>query len=194
MTFRQRLLKFFYPALMWLTRMMGRNTHSFTGSHPPPESFYQLKAMLNNGKTLEFESLKGKKVLIVNTASHCGYTGQYAELQKLSEAYADRLTVIGFPANDFKEQETGTDEEIASFCQVNYGVSFPLVKKSVTIRAPEQNPVYQWLTDPHKNGWNKKQPAWNFTKYLVDETGHLARYFGPSVSPLSAEVKEAVEA
>lgn len=193
MTIRQRILKATYPFLMWLTRLTGRNTHAFSGHNKPPVSFFSLNTTLNNGQVLDFELLRGKKVLLVNTASDCGYTGQYSELQKLADEYPDRLVVIGFPANDFKEQEKGTDAEIAAFCQTHYGVKFPLAKKSVTIHSPHQNPVYQWLTDPARNGWNKKQPAWNFSKYLVDESGTLARYFGPSVSPLSPEIRQAIE-
>ena len=113
-------------------------------------------------------------------------------MQKLADDQKDKLLVIGFPANDFKEQEKGTDEEIAQFCKMNFGVSFPLAKKSVVIRSAQQNPVYQWLTDSTRNGWNKKPPTWNFTKYLVNEEGKLTHYFGPSVSPLSKDVLDAV--
>ncbi len=192
MSYRQKILKAVYPAWMWLTKLTGKNTQALTGDKQPPVSFYSLNATLNNGDTLEFSGLKGKKVLLVNTASDCGYTHQYEDLQSLADKYKDRLVVIGFPANDFKEQEKGTDEEIASFCKLNYGIRFPLVKKSVVIRSPEQNPVFQWLTDSSKNGWNKKQPAWNFTKFLVDEQGKLTHYFGPSVSPTGRDVQEAI--
>ena len=101
--------------------------------------------------------------------------------------------MIGFPANDFKEQEKGTDEEIMQFCKLNYGVTFPLMKKSVVIRSAGQNPVFQWLTDSAKNGWNNKYPSWNFSKYLVNENGILTNYFDPSVSPLGKEIREAIE-
>ena len=104
-----------------------------------------------------------------------------------------KLLVIGFPANDFKEQEKGTDEEIMQFCKLNYGVTFPLMKKSVVIRSAGQNPVFQWLTDSAKNGWNNKYPSWNFSKYLVNENGILTNYFDPSVSPLGKEIREAIE-
>lgn len=156
-------------------------------------SFYSLSATRNDGGRIDFTSLRGKKVMIVNTASECGYTNQYEDLQNLHERFGDRLVILAFPANDFKEQEKGTDEEIAQFCKVNYGISFPLMKKSVVVRSPGQNPVYVWLTDPAKNGWNGKQPSWNFSKYLVDEEGRLTHYFDPSISPTSDEVLEAVE-
>lgn len=192
MTYRQKVLKAIYPALMWFTKLTGKNNNELTGDKPPPVSFYSLKTTLNNGDTLDFAGLKGKKVLLVNTASDCGYTNQYTDLQKLADEHKDKLLVIGFPANDFKEQEKGTDEEIAQFCKLNFGISFALSKKSVVIRSAQQNSVFQWLTDPSRNGWNSKQPSWNFTKYLVDEEGKLMNYFGPSVSPLSKDVLDAV--
>ena len=131
--------------------------------------------------------------MLVNTASDCGYTNQYTDLQKLADEYKDKLIVLGFPANDFKEQEKGTDEEIAAFCKLNFGVTFPLMKKTVVLRSAQQNPVYQWLPEEAKNGWNSKVPSWNFTKYLVNGEGVLTNYFGPSVSPLSKELITAIE-
>ena len=188
MTYRQKILKAVYPALMWWTKITGKNTKELSGDKQPPVSFYTLKGQLNNGDTLDFNDLKGKKVMLVNTASNCGYTNQYSDLQKLADEYKDKLIVLGFPANDFKEQEKGTDAEIATFCQRNFGVTFPLMKKSVVIKSTEQNPVYQWLTDSGKNGWNTKPPAWNFAKYIVNEKGVLTKYFGSSISPLDNEV------
>ncbi|MEI9808465.1 MAG: glutathione peroxidase [Bacteroidota bacterium] len=193
MTYRQKVLKAVYPALMWWAKLTGKNTKELAGTQQPPVSFYTLKTTLNNGSELDLSTLKGKKVLLVNTASDCGYTHQYEDLQKLAEEYKDKLVIIGFPANDFKEQEKGTDEEIAKFCKLNYGVSFPLMKKSTVIKAPEQNIVFQWLSDSAKNGWNNNPPSWNFTKYLVNEEGVLVNYFGPSISPLSKDVLDAVK-
>ena len=138
------------------------------------------------------QHLKGKKVMLVNTASDCGYTDQYDDLQKLYEEYKDKLVVIGFPANDFKEQEKGTDEEIAQFCKLNFGVTFPLMKKSSVIKGPQQNEVFKWLTDSAKNGWNNKPPSWNFSKYIVNEEGVLTNYFGSSISPMSKDVLKAI--
>lgn len=193
MTYRQKVLKAVYPALMWFTKLTGKNTKELSGAKEPPVSFYSNKAITINGDTLDFASLKGKKVLLVNTASDCGYTNQYDDLQKLSADYKDKLVVVGFPANDFKEQEKGTNDEIAKFCKVNFGVTFPLMEKSSVIKSPLQNSVFQWLTDPAKNGWNGKAPTWNFSKYLVNEKGELTNYFDPSVSPLSEAVKKAIE-
>ncbi len=193
MTYRQKVLKAVYPALMWFTKLTGKNTKELSGDKQPPVSFYSLKATANNGDTLDFASLQGKKVMLVNTASDCGYTNQYDDLQQLAEKYKDKLVVIGFPANDFKEQEKGTDEDIAAFCKRNYGVTFPLMQKSTVVRSSKQNPVYQWLTDSTKNGWNNKPPAWNFTKYIVDEKGVLTNYFGSSVSPIDKDVLDAIK-
>ena len=179
---------------MWYSRKSEKRKKILQNRNSvrPLRSFYSLSAPLNNNTELNFDSLKGKKVLLVNTASDCGYTNQYDDLQKLFETTKDKLIVIGFPANDFKEQEKGNDEEIAQFCRINYGVTFPLVKKSTVVKSPTQNQVFQWLTDKNKNGWNDRQPVWNFSKYLVNEEGKLIYYFDPSVSPTSNVVINAI--
>jgi glutathione peroxidase len=193
MTFRQKILRTTYPVLMWFTKVAKINAGS-TSKHMvnPPVSFFTLSVELNDGSVLNFESLKGKKILLVNTASNCGYTNQYDDLQKLAEQYKGKLEVIGFPANDFKEQEKSNDAEIAAFCKRNYGVTFPLVNKSNVIKGPNQHPVFNWLSDSAKNGWNKKAPSWNFSKYLVNERGELTNYFDPGISPLGNEVLKAI--
>jgi glutathione peroxidase len=195
MTYRQKVLKAVYPALMWMNKVTGKKSKVMSNDKTtsPPQSLYNLSVQLNTGNTLRFDSLKGKKILIVNTASNCGYTNQYEDLEKLYEKYKDKLAIIGFPANDFKEQEKGTDEEIAQFCKLNYGVQFSLAKKSSVIKSDLQNEVFKWLTDKSKNGWNEQQPTWNFSKYLIDENGALIKYFDPAVSPASDEVIKAIE-
>lgn len=195
MTARQKILKAVYPAWMWLSRMTGKNNaHAITSKQmKPPVSFYSLKMPSNTGSEIDFSQFKGKKVMLVNTASNCGYTNQYDDLEKLYKEHAGKLVILAFPANDFKEQEKGSDEEIAQFCKLNFGISFPLMKKTVVIKMQGQNPVFQWLTDPAKNGWNSMQPEWNFSKYLVNEEGVLTNYFGPMVSPLSKEVITAIQ-
>lgn len=193
MSGKQKFLKKFYPIFMWGSRLTSNNNTILSHEKvTAPVSFYSLQAILNDGSVFDFSALKGKKALLVNTASNCGYTNQYEELQKLYKENEDKLVVIGFPANDFKEQEKGTDEEIASFCKLNYGVTFPLMKKSVVIKSPVQHEVFKWLTDPEKNGWNSKQPSWNFSKYLVDEEGSLINYFGPAISPLGSDIINAI--
>jgi glutathione peroxidase len=177
---------------MKLGKSLGVKSKVITNEvdHKPIVSFYNLKGIVNNGLQINFQRFKGKKVLIVNTASDCGYTNQYNELQKLNELYKHNLTILGFPSNDFKEQEKGSDQEIAIFCYATFGIQFRLMKKSRVIKGDAQNEVYQWLTDRNKNGWNERQPEWNFSKYLVDENGALTHYFGPGVSPLSDDVKK----
>lgn len=193
MTLRQKILKWIYPLLMWYKRTSAQNKKPESERKAEPAvSFYSLSAELNNGDELPFKSLEGKKVLIVNTASNCGYTGQYAVLQQLYAEYKDKLLILAFPSNDFKEQEKGTDEEIARFCQVNFGVSFPLIKKSVVVKGKNQNKVFEWLTHKELNGWNEQQPSWNFSKYLINENGILTHYFDPAVSPSGQEVLKAI--
>lgn len=195
MTIRQRVLKAVYPAFTWWGRISGKNSKVFVNESPaaPPQSLYNLSVTLNNGDSIPMSMYKGKKILIVNTASDCGYTDQYDDLQKLYEENKEQLVVIGFPANDFKEQEKGTDDEIAQFCRLNYGVTFPLAKKSSVKAGPDQNPVFQWLTDKNKNGWTSKKPSWNFSKYLINEEGVLVNYFDPSISPTGKEVTGAIK-
>lgn len=193
MTLRQKILKWIYPLLMWYKRTSAQNKKPESEHKAEPAvSFYSLSAELNNGDELPFKRLEGKKVLIVNTASNCGYTGQYAVLQQLYAEYKDKLLILAFPSNDFKEQEKGTDEEIARFCQVNFGVSFPLIKKSVVVKGKNQNKVFEWLTHKELNGWNEQQPSWNFSKYLINENGILTHYFDPAVSPSGQEVLKAI--
>ncbi|MBS1916360.1 MAG: glutathione peroxidase [Bacteroidetes bacterium] len=194
MTLRQSLLKSIYPVFIFLRKLSGSDSRNKSNSFmkEPVVSFYSLKTNLNNGTEIDFKNFEGKKVLLVNTASDCGFTPQYEELQKLYTQYVDKLVVIAFPSNDFKQQEKGSDEEIAAFCEINYGVTFPLTKKSVVRKNGEQNNVFQWLSDKAKNGWNDQPPTWNFSKYLVDEKGTLLAYYDPSVSPLSNEIVTAI--
>jgi glutathione peroxidase len=194
MTYRQKVLKAFYPALMWLNKLTGSKTkeEKQVTLKAPPVSFYTLRTPLGDGSTLNFETLKGKKVLLVNTASNCGYTPQYEALQQLSEKYKKQLVIIGFPANDFKEQEKGNDADIASFCKLNFGVSFPLASKSVVVKTTQQNLVFNWLTHATQNGWNEQAPSWNFSKYLVNENGILTHYFDPAIDPMSDAVTKAI--
>jgi glutathione peroxidase len=194
MTTRQKILKAVYPAFIGVTRFFGKNTKIMKNEQAvqAPQSIYDLSVTLNNGQTLPLSSLRGKKVLLVNTASNCGYTNQYEDLQKLYQQYNNKLVIIGFPANDFHEQEKGNDADIGQFCKINFGVSFPLAKKSTVIKSPEQNAIFQWLTHKDQNGWNEQAPSWNFSKYLLNEQGVLTHYFDPAVSPMSEEVVNAI--
>lgn len=184
-TFKQKMLRKLYPLIRKLGKR-GKNGTVLTNESKttPISSFYDLEMVLNNGDSVHFSAFKGKKVLLVNTASDCGYTGQYEELQSLHEGMGDALKIIAFPANDFANQEKSDDKEIAQFCQVNYGVTFPIARKGVVIKNEEQQPIFKWLSDKNQNGWNNHAPDWNFGKYIVDENGVLTNYLGPSVSPL----------
>lgn len=190
MTARQYFLKTVYPLLMFRSRFLKRN-QSVTNSKgvKPLSSFHDLKFTLINGEKFYFNSLKGYKVLIVNTASNCGYTAQYAELEELYNRYKTSFKVLGFPSNDFKQQEQGDDASVETFCKLNYGISFSLMQKSHVL-GENQNHIYQWLTKKEVNGWNNILPEWNFSKYLISEDGILLNYFPPFVSPLSRQVLE----
>jgi len=186
-------MKTVYPVIMWFGKATGKKAKKMENANTKPvSSIYDLSVQLNDGSEQKLDAWKGKKILLVNTASNCGYTNQYEDLQKLYEANRDHLVVIGFPANDFKEQEKGTDEEIAQFCKLNFGVSFPLAKKSTVIKTAGQNPVFKWLSDRKQNGWNEQEPTWNFSKYLINEEGVLVNYFDPGVSPSGNEIKKAI--
>ncbi|MEY4113347.1 MAG: hypothetical protein RLZ76_40 [Bacteroidota bacterium] len=189
MSARQKVLKSVYPALTKITRFFGVKTDVKT---PPskvvaPVSLYDYSFEGIAGDTVSMKNFSGKKLVIVNTASDCGYTGQYEELQQLYNQEKGTIEIIGFPANDFKQQEKGSNESIAAFCKKNYGVSFPLASKAVVVKGKAQHHVFNWLSDPAKNGWNGRDPVWNFSKYIIDEKGNLIGYFDPGVSPLSKE-------
>lgn len=157
------------------------------------ESIHQFKVKDINGKSFEFSSLKGKKVMIVNTASKCGLTPQYEKLEALYQKYKnDNFIIIGFPANNFMGQEPGTDQEISSFCQKNYGVSFPMMSK-ISVKGKGMHPVYQFLTKKSKNGLEDNEVQWNFQKYLIDEEGHLVKVISPRTQPDDASIIQWIE-
>jgi glutathione peroxidase len=189
MSTRQNMLKSVYPALTGITRFFGVNSRVVLSEEKkaPASSLYDIPFETIAGESSSFAAYKGKKIVIVNTASDCGYTGQYEELQSLYAQAKGEIIIVGFPANDFKAQEKGSNEQIASFCKKNYGVEFPIAAKSSVVKGKEQHPVFAWLSDPAKNGWNKEAPAWNFSKYIIDEEGRLIGYFDPGVSPLGKD-------
>ncbi|WP_053403949.1 glutathione peroxidase [Persicobacter sp. CCB-QB2] len=153
--------------------------------------FYTFKMNDIDGNTIDFAEFKGQKVLLVNVASKCGYTPQYEGLQKLQEKYGDKVTILGFPANNFGGQEPGSNKDIKSFCTGNYGVTFQMFEK-ISVKGDDQHPLYQWLSMKDKNGWNDQEPNWNFNKYLVNENGELVKYFGSKVKPMSEELVAAI--
>lgn len=149
---------------------------------------YSFKVKDISDKEFDFASLKGKKVIIVNTASKCGLTPQYKELEELYQTYKGKgLVIVGFPANNFAEQEPGTNEEIGAFCQKNYGVSFPMMSK-ISVVGKDMAPIYKFLTEKSKNGLQDSEVQWNFQKYLINEKGQLEKVINPKESPLSEEI------
>ena len=140
-----------------------------------------------DGNEVDYSQFKGKKVLIVNTASECGYTPQYEDLEKLYETYKDKLIILGFPANNFGGQEPGSNEEIKKFCTSKYSVTFPMFQK-ISVTGDDMALIYKWLTNKELNGWNDQQPKWNFNKYLLDENGNLLKYYSSSVKPMSDDI------
>jgi len=163
------------------------DTSAISTTETSNDAFYLFKVKSLSGEEIDFSKYKGKKVLIVNVASKCGFTGQYADLQKLSEQYKDKLVVLGFPCDNFGHQEPGTETEIGAFCTKNYGVTFQMFSK-VDVKGANQHPLYKWLSTKSLNGWNEEVPSWNFCKYLVNEKGELIKFYSSSVTPLSAEI------
>lgn len=154
------------------------------------KGFYDFKVKAIDGSEFDFHQLKGKKVMIVNTASKCGFTPQYEDLQNLYEQYGgDDFVILGFPANNFRSQEPGTNSEIRTFCTENYGVTFPMMSK-ISVKGDDQHPLYAWLTQKELNGFEDSDVSWNFQKYLVDEKGQLVKYLKPMKKPMSKEVLE----
>ena len=157
-----------------------------------PESIYDFKVPALDGSIIDFSTFRGKKILIVNTASRCGYTDQYKALEQLYLTHKDSLVVVGFPSNNFLFQEPGSDEQIAAFCKINYDVSFPLAAK-ISVRGVRIAPIYRWLSTKKYNKLKDSKVSWNFQKYLISETGELAAIFEPRTDPGSPEIIAAIE-
>jgi len=151
------------------------------------KTIYDFKVAGLSGDTIDFAAFKGKKILIVNTASKCGFTKQYKELQELYEKYKDRLVIVGFPENNFLYQEPGTNSEIREFCTKNYGVTFPMAAK-IDVKGKDIAPIYKWLTNKSENGVMDAKITWNFNKFLLDEKGNLITKFDSKVTPMSDEI------
>ncbi len=191
LSFRQKMIKSMYPLIM-KSGTSSAMVLSNVENKKPNESIFNIPLQQIDGSPFKWELAKGKKLLLVNTASDCGFTPQYETLEALHKKYADKLVVIGFPCNEFKNQEKGSDENIAQFCRLNFGVTFPMITKGSVKKNKGQQPIYQWLSDPAKNGWNQQAPAWNFCKYLVDENGMLTHYFDSRIDPLGPEIEAAI--
>ena len=174
---------------LWSCQNQAQETKSNPIEIPmKKETIYQFNVQDLSGNAFDFTSLKGKKIMIVNTASECGLTPQYEQLQAVYEKYKEQnLVIVGFPANNFGSQEPGSNAQIATFCQKNYGVTFLIAQKS-DVKGANQNEVYKWLSDKEKNGWNTEVPSWNFGKYLVDEKGNLVSFFPSNVAPMDEKI------
>lgn len=193
MTIKQRVFKIIYPLFRPLSAACGHNNKKVSHYKTSFMSFYHLSITLINGDPLSFESLRGKKVMLVNTASECGYTPQYEELQQLYNQYRESLVIIAFPSNDFGEQEPGSNAAIQQFCQAQYAINFPITEKCRVKKGEGQHEIYRWLTDETKNGWNNIAPTWNFCKYLVNEQGQLTHFFEAAIAPMGSAVINALE-
>lgn len=154
-------------------------------------SFYDFKVKSIDGKVIDFSKYKGKKVVVMNVASKCGYTSQYDDWEKFHKAHGKDVVILGFPANNFMGQEPGSNEEIATFCQKNYGVSFQLFEK-VEVIGDNQHPLFKWLSTEELNGWNDKAPTWNFCKYVINEEGKVTHFFASGVKPNDAAFQKAI--
>ena len=163
------------------------------GAMAQNKTLYDFKATTLDGQPFDLSSLKGKKVLVVNTASKCGFTPQYASLQKLYDTYKDRnFVIIGFPANNFASQEPGTNSEIKEFCTKNYGVTFPMMSK-ISVKGADIDPLYKWLTQKSQNGVTDADVQWNFQKFMIDEQGKLVGFVPPKELPNSPAITNWIE-
>jgi glutathione peroxidase len=170
-----------------LTMLFRKRKQTMKSDIKAITSIYNIAVPDIDGVEKNLSAYQGLKILLVNVASECGYTPQYADLQLLHEQYKGKLAVLGFPTNDFGAQEPGTEAEIKFFCTENYNITFPLFSK-IKVIEPGQHPIYKWLTDEKQNGWNSQAPQWNFWKYLVDEKGNLINYFSQHINPFDDEI------
>ena len=170
----------------------SKNVIESKGVVNSPSSFYDLAINDINGKKINLAKFKGKKIMIVNVASRCGYTSQYEDLQALYEKNKDKLEIIAVPCNDYGSQESGSNSEIKNFCETRYGVSFTMGSKQ-KIKSSPISALYQWLSDPKQNGWNSSLPSWNFCKYVINEDGQLTHFLRSGVNPTGKEMIEIID-
>lgn len=178
--------------LIVITMLFGLFKTNTAEAQNIPASIYDFKVEALDGSIIDFSKFKGKKILIVNTASKCGYTPQYEGLEKLYEQYKDKLVIVGFPSNNFLFQEPGSNANIAEFCKKNYGVTFLMAAK-IDVKGRSTHPIYAWLTQKQYNKFDNSVVKWNFQKYLIDEKGNLVNMFAPSVEPMSPEIVNAIK-
>lgn len=185
-------MTYFFHSILLAFLIASNNPSATNYRKLAPQSIYDLQIQSLDGNLVNLSSFQGKKILFVNVASKCGFTKQYAGLQELHQLYKEKLVIIGLPCNQFMNQEPGTNEEIASFCERNYGVEF-LITEKIDVKGDKQHPIYQWLTQKEKNGVDDSKVTWNFQKYLISEDGVLLKKFAPNVEPLSSEITNALD-
>ena len=185
------LVKLANISIVSIITLLGTFNIKNTSVMSQEQTIYKYSINDINGNTIDFNKFKGKKILIVNVASECGFTKQYADLQKLYEAYQDKLVIIGIPCNQFGGQEPGSLLEIKTFCQQNYGVTFTLTEK-VDVKGANQHPIYNWLTKKENNGKLSSSVKWNFQKYLIDENGKLIDVFYSITNPMSSKITKLI--
>ena len=186
----KKILLFITILILFSCQNQAQNNTKAMETQKPVQlqTIYQFKVTDLYGKEFDFSTLKGKKILIVNTASECGLTPQYKDLEAIYRKYKDKnFVIVGFPANNFGSQEPGSNEQIAKFCQMNYGVTFPMMSK-ISVKGKDIHEVYQFLTQKDKNGLQDSQVEWNFQKYLINEEGELIKVLSPRVLPTDAEI------
>lgn len=190
---KKSLVLFLAITSLWSCQNQAQKTQPKSETPMTKETIYQFKVTDLEGNDFDFSTLKGKKILVVNTASKCGLTPQYEQLQAIYEKYKDKnFVIIGFPANNFGAQEPGNNTEIATFCQKNYGVTFPMMSK-ISVKGNDMHAIYQFLTQKAKNGLQDSEVEWNFQKYLINENGELAKVLSPRVLPTDAEIINWIE-
>jgi glutathione peroxidase len=177
-------ISFAVHAYMPVSQVAEKNTYLPADTS---KTIYKFKVASLDGGIIDFAGFKGKKILVVNTASECGYTPQYKDLEALYEKYKDKLVIVGFPANNFGGQEPGSNSEIKTFCEKNYGVTFPMAAK-ISVNGVDIAPIYQWLCNKAENGVLDATIKWNFGKFLLDEKGRLISYFPSKVTPMSEDI------
>ncbi len=190
----KKSLLLFLAISLWSCQNQAQKKETITiATSMTKETIYQFKVQDLAGDEFDFATLKGKRIIIVNTASECGLTPQYEQLQAVYNQYKDQnLVIVGFPANNFGSQEPGSNAQIASFCQKNYGVTFPMMAK-ISVKGNDMHPVYQFLTQKAKNGLEDSSVQWNFQKYLINSNGELEKVVAPSTLPTDAEIINWIE-
>lgn len=190
----KKSLLLFLAISLWSCQNQAQKKETITiATSMTKETIYQFKVQDLEGDEFDFATLKGKRIIIVNTASECGLTPQYEQLQAVYNQYKDQnLVIVGFPANNFGSQEPGSNAQIASFCQKNYGVTFPMMAK-ISVKGNDMHPVYQFLTQKAKNGLEDSNVQWNFQKYLINSNGELEKVVAPSTLPTDAEIINWIE-